>query len=159
MGDSFLKEEATFNASAAYNELELFFSCARDIERFGNVYNLPSIWYFISDSKAHRRLALELHSNKILTNINVSVEHSAKENWSGPTSSHVGKEAFQTAAMEWWMFGLCDFFVYTKFSGFGRTAAMRSMSEKSHFSVPRDTPCYQQNHETIEDMSNTWSFI
>lgn len=159
MGDSYLRGEASFNSTAAITELEQYFSCAEDIENFANIYDLPTVWYFLSDSKKHRELAQQLHSDKVLTNVIVAVEHSAKEKWSGPTSSVVSKEAFQNAAMEWWLFGLSDFFVYSKFSGYGRTAAMRSMIERAHFSVPRDTPCYHQNHETLDDLSGTWSHV
>jgi len=93
-----------------------FFRCARAIARMYRVAPNQSVHYYVvSDSVAVRRAAqAELGAAALTLPV---VNHHVSRNESG----------MQAAAAEHWLLGLCQHFVLSLFSGFGRTAAARSM--------------------------------
>jgi hypothetical protein len=76
----------------------------------------------------------------------------------------LSSKGFQIAAAEWWLFALTDYQVISRTSGFGRSAAMRSMRENSIFTInsPRNNGvgvanCVKDAYTRLDDMATDWS--
>lgn len=66
---------------------------------------------------------------------------------------------FGFALAEWWSFGLCDYFVYTEQSGFGRSGYLRSLKQNRGYAMHSDKTkvCDADSFETLDSMAHTWS--
>ncbi len=156
-----------------------FFTCAQQIEDFiireDNHYRYHQSvqWYLLTDSIPLRQQALNrFGSSKILTATDIVLEHSAKEAsvcfGQGETCNlQVSEIGFQTAAAEWWLMSMASYFVVSKSSGFGRTAALHSArSNNSIYTVkvgqnydPEGIKCDRDSYTRFEQLASDWSGI
>jgi len=121
----------------------MFFDCAEQIEAFvraGGRNFTSVVWYLITESMPLRLAAITKYGSKVVTALNTSIEHSSKEkSVCKEANCTVSVTGFQTAAAEWWLFALAEFHVISRFSGFGRSAAMRSSNHSIYTIVsPRN---------------------
>lgn len=79
-------------------------------------------YYLISDSLHLRREAAEALGGKLLTSLEVPMQHSR---WRGVSKDKV-VGAFRTAAAEMWLFALADYHIMSRRSGFGRIGSYMS---------------------------------
>ena len=157
-----------------------FFACAQQIEDFiitqedNHHRSHQSVqWYLLTDSIPLRQQALNrFGSSKILTATNIVLEHSAKESsvcfGQGETCNlQVSEMGFQTAAAEWWLMSMARYFVVSKSSGYGRTAALHSSHPKnSIYTVtvgqsygPEGIKCDRDSYTQLEQLASDWSGI
>lgn len=143
-----------------------FFKCASEIEGWAKTSPLQKvIWYLATDSRKIREYAISTYGDKILTSLAAKIEHSSKELNTGCTSNcSVTRTGFQHAAAEWWMMGACDYFVVTLNSGYGRSAAMRSLRRNSIYTIREDRKhpmkvCDNTSFTDLENLSYDWSGI
>lgn len=148
-----------------------FFQCAQEIEDWASKERKYSkvIYYLLTDSMKLRTSAIERYGiDKILTTLNHTIEHSAKEQsvCGDGADCSVSTLGYRTAAAEWWLLGLADYHVITKYSGFGRSAAFRGMKRDNVYTInvnkrgdPQWTSCNNQSFTSLEDMSYDWSGI
>lgn len=64
--------------------------------------NVKIVWYLVTDSKKLRHFAIQKYGHhKVIANIDIQPEHSAKE------FSHfnVSIEGFRNSIAEWWLYG------------------------------------------------------
>eukprot|EP01035_Chromulina_nebulosa_P025064 gene25064-32683_t len=108
VGDSSLSSP---DSKANVDHYSAFFSCAEQIEAFAteeaNRKNQPYekvLWFLASDSKALRSAAVERYGAKILTALNSTLEHTAKEHCVG----------FHLAAAEWWLMAHSNYFIISQ---------------------------------------------
>lgn len=146
-----------------------FFNCAKEIEHFALTANpqyKKAIWYLITDLKSVREDAVAKFGDKILTSVNVHIEHSSKEEsvCKNGNCGNVTLYGFSTAAAEWWMFSMADYFVISEYSGFGRSAAMHSLKTSSIYTIPwkrmkAGVSCSNESYTQLENLSYEWSGI
>jgi hypothetical protein len=151
--------------TADASHYQSFFKCAEEIEQWAKKPGQQVLWYLATDSRRIREYATSHYGSKLITSLNVKIEHSSKEQNTGCISncsvSHLG---FQHAAAEWWMMGACDYFVVTLNSGYGRSAAMRSLRVNSIYTVREDRKhpmkvCDNTSFTDLENLSYDWSGI
>lgn len=143
------------------------FDCATQIETFARVSpDQPVVWYLLTDSPQLRKEAVEKYGDKILTSLTSRIEHSAKEASVCTHDCQVSNTGFQTAAAEWYLFGLCEYFVISEWSGYGRSAAFRSLRNDSIYTIRNDkrghplhAVCDQKSFSELFDMPYDWSGI
>lgn len=146
-------------AAIGIAKFQYYFDCASEIESFARLsLNQTVVWYLITDSIHVRQQAAEKFGEKIITSLNSTIEHSAKEFCGGCKVSH---EGFKAAAAEWYMFGLCDYFVISLMSGYGRSAAFRSLRQNSIYTVVNHGPtqCGQRSFNDVDFLGRSWSGI
>jgi hypothetical protein len=146
-----------------------YFSCAQQIEDFANIDKKYTnvIWYLLTESIALRKSAKQRYGDKILTNLNITTEHSSKEQSVCETNTNcaVSHTGFKTAAAEWWLMGYSDYFVITRYSGYGRSAAFRSLKKDNIYTVasgkhgPFQLNCDNKSFTDMETLSFDWSGI
>lgn len=169
-GDTFLNGN-NHDHAIDIGHYRAYFDCAEQIERFaltsGNYSKV--YWYLVSDSVALRRAALEEYgSDKLITPLHSMVEHSSKEasvcgNKQSPNCV-VSNEGFRTAAAEWWLLSFAPYHVITRYSGYGRSAAMYSLHPDSIYTVMNgkgsaSITCSPQSFTDLETLSFDWSGI
>lgn len=126
--------------------------------------------YVLSDNHAVRQYALKKYGSKVLTAVEARLEHSA--NKEGRDDAHaLSVEGMRTAIGEHHAFGLTDFQIVSHNSGFGRTAAFRSLRTKFSLytvGVPDPTTgnaavmpmdCSLAGHTTLDAASRHFSGI
>jgi hypothetical protein len=122
-------------------------------------------WFLATDSRRIREFAAAKYGDKVLTSLTAKIEHSSKEQNTGCASNcSVSHTGFQHAAAEWWMMGACDYFVISLNSGYGRSAAMRSLRRNSIYTVREDRKhvmhvCSNTTFTDLENLSYDWSGI
>ncbi len=98
--------------------------------------------------------------SKILTFINATLEHSAREHRCDGVNCGVTRLGFQTAAAEWWTLAYSDYFVVTKDSGYGRSAAFRAMKADKMYTVHKtNIVCDSKSATDFYDIQYHWSGI
>lgn len=108
----------------------------------------------------HCKQAKQRYGSKILTS-DAPVEHSSKGKKFVLNSSHDPSNSLPTvdgsraAVGENWLLGQADYFVISAYSGFGRTAAFRSLRQHSIFSGTPDG----QHPELNSDCSDPHRFL
>ena len=106
-----------------------YFDCARSVEKMVLQGKLGSVsrvkWYLFTDSVALRRQAAKKYRGKVVTSLDVPVEHTAKEKIC-PLESCVSQSGFSSAVAEWWLLGEADYIVASLYSGFGKSSAARA---------------------------------
>ena len=152
--------DASMHSALALQDFEEFFSCARQIEHFISHHERSVIWVLVSDSQHLRTLAVARYGHKIVT-ADVAPEHSAKESSVCEADCQVSLDGFRTAAGEWWLLGTCDFYVISADSGFGRTAAFRSLQQQAVYAVQPDVSkqCSQGTFDHYAQLAAQWSGI
>lgn len=143
------------------------FDCATQIETFARASpTQPVVWYLLTDSPQLRKEAVEKYGDKVLTSLTSRIEHSAKEPSVCTHDCTVSHAGFQTAAAEWYLLGLCEYFVISEWSGFGRSAAFRSLRNDSIYTIRNDkrgrplhAVCDQRSFTELGDMPYDWSGI
>ncbi|GFR42881.1 hypothetical protein Agub_g3873 [Astrephomene gubernaculifera] len=79
-------------------------------------------WFLVSDSGVVRRHAAARYGDKVIVHLKTNPRH----------VSHTGQvdmHGSRLAAAEHWLFGMSDYQVISYWSGYGRTAALRSLRE------------------------------
>jgi hypothetical protein len=134
-----------------------FFSCAEQIDRFTKK---ESKWLLFTDSLELRNSAQQKYgSNKVITTTNFRVEHSA--------DAKMTEASFRKVAAEWWLMGQADYFVISEYSGYGKTAAARTMVDSpkniymldSHEGVTFPADCNENSFASFEKLKSAWSSI
>lgn len=156
-----------------------FFDCARQIEAFAmnstkssnnssQTRYSSSKWFLVSDSIVLRQEAVKrFGADKILTSLQIPVEHSAKESSvckDGSTGCTVSNAGFEAATAEWWLFSFTRYQVISQYSGYGRSAGMLSMHPNSIYTIPykqmgRSVICNAASFTELGDMPYEWSGI
>lgn len=110
------------NDMANISQFTHFFRCAQQIEQDKQVGSIKALWVLLSDSKSLRQQAVQVFGDKIWTGNKVKgvLDHAFKRDGGDRAGTSA---AVVLAAAENWMFAICDYFVLSKISGFGRTAA------------------------------------
>lgn len=119
-----------------------FIQCAEKIEQIAYSNNSRVKWYLISDSLHVRRQAQQLYPHKIVTSITDALSNMRFDQ----------KDAGMSLAVaENWLFSSAQYFVISPRSGFGRSAAVRSMRWKAVYTVDAKAKqaCYLTNFETL----------
>lgn len=81
----------------------------------------------LSDSVQVRRKLKEAHGTKVVTTTD-KIEHTASGIDTDVLDGNLTSlQGFQAAVWEHWLFSMTDFQIITHYSGFGRTAAFRSL--------------------------------
>ena len=152
--------DAMMNANVTLDDFDAFFACAGSIERFAAHQNQRVMWVLASDSQQLRQQAVTKFGTKVVT-ANIRPEHSAKEASVCSVNCEVGTKGFLTAAGEWWLLGMSDFFVISANSGFGRTAAFRSLRPEATFTIrPGVSPhCEADSFDGIAKLAADWAGI
>ena len=159
-GDAILLKDT---AEAAH--YSSFFKCAEEIEQWAKKPGQRVMWYLATDSRRVREYATTRYGEKLLSPLNIKIEHSSKEQNTGCSANcSVSHTGFQHAAAEWWMLGAADYFVITLNSGYGRSAAMRSLRSNSIYTVREDRKhpmrvCDNTTFTDLENLSYDWSGI
>jgi len=148
-----------------------YFSCAEQIETFAtaaaalrNEKYSHVLWYLASDSKSLRAAAVSRYGvQKVVTSLNTTVEHTAKEHCKAENCA-VSSGGFHLAAAEWWLMGYADYHVITQYSGYGRSAAMRSLRKDTTYTVNYKRTgaairCDNTSFSDLETLSFDWSGI
>jgi hypothetical protein len=155
-----------------------FFDCAQQIETM-LLYNASNpasnssskytkaIWYLVTDVKSLREAAVSHFGNeKIITSLTAEIEHSSKEEsvCKKGVCGHVSNDGFNTAAAEWWMLSMVNYYVISRYSGYGRSAAMHGLQSDHIYTIPygkeRHTiTCNQQTKTDLETIAWDWSGI
>jgi hypothetical protein len=159
-GDQLLMSNG--NHTVNIHDYMTFFRCAQQIESFAQHPGQQSIWYLMTDSLALRQEAKKKFGNKLLVAMNATVEHTSKEDNVCKENCTVSDRGFQDAAAEWWMFGWSDYFVISKYSGYGRSAAMRSMKRTAIYTVTHGRQkinCGQNAATNLRTLAEDWSGI
>ena len=149
-----------------------FFRCARAIEAWamakGNYSDVK--WYLATESMPLRQAAVKAWGDKVVTSLNTTIEHSAKESSvcnGGADADHkaavgcdVTDPGFLAAAAEWWMIGYADYHVVTRWSGYGRSGAFRTITSNSLYTI-HDThvTCSEDNYSPLDEIMYDWSGI
>ena len=144
-----------------------YFKCAEEIEQWAKTDPAQEVlWYLATDSKRLREFAAAKYESKLVTSLTAKIEHSSKESNTGCTTNcSVSHAGFQHAAAEWWMMGACDYFVITLNSGYGRSAAMRSLrGAQAIYTIREDRRkpmhvCSNTTYTDLENLSYDWSGI
>lgn len=148
-------------------EYSAFFSCAEQIEQFAlkdGKYD-SAVWFLVTDMKSIRESAVKKYGeSKIVTSLQVSIEHSSKEVSVCQNCDPVSHHGFTGAAAEWYMLSMADYFVVSRYSGFGRSAGMLSMRPNSIYTVingkeKAPITCNSQSFSDLETISYEWSGI
>lgn len=102
-------------------------ACAEEIQKRVIVrHGIPAVLLVLSDDMLVRRSMTVIFPNYVVAyNDVLKPEHTGPFQGSGITV-----KGLQTAAAEFWMFGVSDFQITSKYSGFGRAAAMRTLPSK-----------------------------
>lgn len=103
-----------------------FFRCAEELEKSFAVAGQQVVWLLISDSSALRSGAEQKYGEKLVVTQGLRLEHSSHSN-----TAKVSLDGFQASVAENWLFGMTDFQIVSDTSGYGRTAAMRSLQPNS----------------------------
>lgn len=143
-----------------------YFHCAEQIEAFAKQKKEYSevIWYLASDSLPLREAAVKHYGIKVLTQTNGTLEHSAKESSVCAVGNNcaVSEVGFRMAAAEWWLLGLANYYVITRYSGYGRTAGFRSLNKDSIYTIHNSKAlitCSNTTFSDLETMSFDWAGI
>jgi len=141
-----------------------FFNCAKQIEAFAlaDGQYTSAIWYLATESTSLRKAAVEHFGSKIVTSLNSTIEHSAKEAsvCRESTDCKVTTDGFTTAAAEWWMQGYADYHVITLYSGYGRSGAFRTLSHDVVYTVHnKPVTCSNTTFTDLENIMYDWSGI
>jgi hypothetical protein len=139
-----------------------FFVCAHQIEAWARYPGQEVVWFLMTDSMAIRQEAKKKFGDKLTVAINAVIEHTSKEDNVCKVNCTVSDRGFSDAAAEWWMFGYADYFVVTKYSGYGRSAAMRGMKRTHIYTVMHGRQklnCHQHGGTSLGVISNDWSGI
>jgi hypothetical protein len=145
-----------------------YFKCAEEIEQWALALHgaKRAKWFLATDSRRIREFAAAKYGDKVLTSLTAKIEHSSKEQNTGCASNcSVSHTGFQHAAAEWWMMGACDYFVITLNSGYGRSAAMRSLrGAQAIYTIREDRRkpmhvCSNTTYTDLENLSYDWSGI
>ncbi len=148
-------------------EYSAFFSCAEQIEAFAlkdGKYE-KAMWFLVTDIKSLRESVVKKYGeNKVVTSLQVNIEHSSKETSVCRDCDPVSLHGFTGAAAEWYMLSMTDYFVISRYSGFGRSAGMMSMRQNSIYTVingkeKADITCSSQSFTDLENISYDWSGI
>ena len=144
---------------------QAYFKCAQEIEEWAK--KSPSqrvLWYLTTDSRRIREYAVaRFGAEKVLTSLSTTIEHSSKEASTGCSNNcTVSNTGFMHAAAEWWMIGACHYHVITLNSGYGRSAAARSLRRNSIYTVREDRKhpmkvCNNTTYTDLEQLSYDWS--
>jgi hypothetical protein len=113
-----------------------FFSCAEEVEA-SRIAAYPGgvLWFLITDSQTLREHAQELYGAKLLFLNDSKLGHIGhRDRKSRCGVSRI--DALRSAAAENWLFALADVHIISKQSGFGRTAAFRSLKSGSIYTIP-----------------------
>lgn len=165
-GDDWLRDQ---NHAVDLSSWMGFFTCAQDIEHFA--INRPNAkktvkWFLVTDSMALRTKAVEQFGDKIITTMEAKIEHSSKEESTGACGQNgedcsVSHAGFSVAAAEWWMLGACDYHIISKYSGFGRSAAFRSLRRDQIYTTEKgkQPSCGEKSFSDVYDMPYEWSGI
>jgi hypothetical protein len=143
------------NEHVPLKTFKMFFECARRVEQIAVRDHPPgtqATWFLFSDSASIRAQASALYGEKVVTALNVTIEHSAKEKVCRGERC-VSDVGFSTAVAEWWLLGEMDYMVASANSGFGKTAAMRGfLRDRLYFTFRRDmaTDCTLSDHNSSD---------
>jgi hypothetical protein len=147
--------------------LERYFTCAQQIEDFvmksnPGKYN-SVIWYLTTESKSLRYAAVEKYGSKLVTSVESTLEHSAKESsvCQGDAAACTVKDVgFATAAAEWWMIGYAQYHVVTLNSGFGRSGGFRTYTNDTMYTLDNKAiQCNAGGFSDLEHIMYDWSGI
>lgn len=161
-------DDQMFGRSAAADNVdhfEAYFNCASQIESFARLSSQPVVWFLVTDSLPLRKSAAAKYGDKLITSLDVPIEHSAKEESvcnGGRGDCSVSAAGFSAAAAEWWLLGATHYQVISVMSGYGRTAGMRSLNSNSIFSVgggQGHVNCGLGQHTPLDNIANDWSGI
>ena len=130
-------------------------ACVEEIQKRVIVqHGAPAVLLVLSDDMLVRRSMAEIFSNYV-----VAYNDVLKPEHSGPfQASGVTVQGLQTAAAEFWMFGVSDYQITWRYSGFGRAAAVRTMPSKpinmyvlENYAEPR--PCGPTDQVSFLDVA------
>jgi hypothetical protein len=129
------------NKSIELDWFKTYFECAMELEEDMLLTEEDNedkkvTWFLFSDSISLRQQAVARYGDKVVTALDVPVEHSAKE-MVCPLRNCVSDEGFSTAVAEWWLLGHADYIVASLYSGFGKSAAMRGFKQDSLYFTHR----------------------
>lgn len=111
---------------------------------------------------------LQVYGSKIVTSLTATLEHSAKESSvckhgaAGKRSSlcEVSDGGFLAAAAEWWMLGYADYHVITRYSGYGRSGAFRTVTSDTVYTIHTSPlSCDAQSFSPLDEIMYDWSGI
>ena len=102
-------------------------ACVEEIQKHVMVqHGIPAVLLVLSDDMLVRRSMEEFFPNYV-----VAYNDALKPEHTGPFQGFgVTTQELQTAAAEFWMFGVSDYRITWRFSGFGRAAAVRTIPSK-----------------------------
>lgn len=116
----------------------------------------------LSDSVQVRRRLKDAHGAKVLTTIEI-VEHSASGVDTDVLEGNLTSlQGFQAAVWEHWLFSMTDFQIITHHSGFGRTAAFRSLPRVTFYSCSlheSPKPCGPSDNNHIHETATHFAGI
>lgn len=159
-GDDILENKARYDLSM----FNMLFHCAAQIEKFvmkEGKYS-KALWYVISDNQEFRQMALDRYgSQKIITPINSTLVHSSHAFYN---ESHLhGQDVYhntsllsnglQTAAAEWWLYGLTDYHVGYK-TGFASAAGNHLGYRKNLYLLSYSRRCSRKNYVPLWYLKN-----
>ena len=154
VGDSQMRSDVHFDM------YENYFNCATQIVAFALKPGQRFIWFLASDSQRIRQLARLRYGDSVVS-ADIVPEHSAKEASVCDSNCDVSTKGFLTAAGEWWMLGMSDYHVISADSGFGRTAAFRSLRPNATYTVRRDVvpDCGVNGYDEVRVLAADWAGI
>lgn len=152
--------DAMMNANVTVDDFDAYFACAVNIEQFAAQQGQRVLWILASDSHQLRQQAVTKFGDKVVT-ANIQPEHSSKEASVCSVDCKVSTNGFLTAAGEWWLLGMSDFFVISANSGFGRTAAFRSLRSEATFTIRPGMPpqCGADSFDGTKKLAADWAGI
>jgi hypothetical protein len=170
------------------HQYRAYFDCADQIEKFvlasGNYTS--ALWYLVTDSHPLRKAAIvEYGEDKLVTALQTKIEHSSKEgsvckhankhdishgngntggSAAGNNDCQVSVDGFRMAAAEWWMLSFAQYHIISRYSGFGRSAAMYSLQQDHIYTVMNgkggsSIACSPKTFTDLETLSYDWSGI
>jgi len=161
-GDATLDKQKELNLT----DFDSFFQCAQEVEDTrAMAYPGGVLWYLVTDSLSLRHQAEQVYGDKLLVpRAGVVVGHVAKG--SHAVKGVDEKAILQSAALENWLLGMVDVHIITSASGFGRTAAFRSLNWGSLYTIdyapgrpPRQRKCGILDYDHLEVAAHTFSRI
>jgi hypothetical protein len=141
---------------------DAFFDCATQLEALGRTSPKQRVvYYLITDSMKLRRLAKEALAPKLLTSLDVYLQHSRVQR--GVPDDEL-RQGFVSAAAEIWLFSLTNYQIITLHSGFGRLGAYMSGRFHQVYDIdirqnqqtpPPGRTCSSYDYASIEYIRNT----
>lgn len=142
----FTQQERGINFTA----FSSYFTCASKLSSLAP-HGKEVVWFLVSDSYEVRKAAALQYGERLVADVSAQLGH-----FSNPTLRTGSRtDTVVHAMVENWLFAYCHVFVVPRMSGFGRTAALRSLRWNSVYY--HDDACTSGAHASLVELAHSWS--